>query len=243
MHQLIGMYYSPWTERARWAVDYHRLPHRYTEYTTMLGEPLLRLRAGKWLGKVSVPLLLTPDGPVNDSFRIAAYADRHSTRAPLVPPAREAAIADWVNAAELALCSARIRATRRIGRSTGALAERLPAYVPDPLRTPMIPMAFVATRYILAKYDLKDADDAQLFRHMDAFFDRADRALQGRESLFETFGFADMVVATALQALTPVDDRYIPLGPASRQCMCEPELAGKYASLIAWRDRTYENLR
>ena len=42
---LYGVGYSPWTERARWALDHHRIAYRYREHLPMLGEPMLRRRA------------------------------------------------------------------------------------------------------------------------------------------------------------------------------------------------------
>jgi len=243
MNELIGMYYSPWTERARWALDYHKLPYRYAEYTTLLGEPLLRLRVGKPFGKVSVPLLTTPDGRVNDSFEIARFSDGKSNKNPLVPAAHFDEIKGWSESAELALFSARIRATRRIRDSSDALADRLPGYTPGFLRKALVPMAYVATEYILHKYQLEDTSDEKLLHNMDVFFGKADKALNGREFVFENISFADIVIATALQALAPVDNKYIYLGLPSRKCMCEPDLATKYASLIAWRDVVYERYR
>ncbi|GAC1371796.1 MAG: hypothetical protein NVS3B3_14210 [Aquirhabdus sp.] len=243
MNKLLGMYFSPWTERARWALDYHQIPYRYVEYTTLLGQPLLRFKTSKPFGKVSVPLLITPDQKVNDSFEIAVYADGKSKKEPLVPSAHSTEIKDWTASAELALYSARIRATRRIQSSAAALADRLPSYTPRFMRKPFVPMAYIATEYILRKYQLEDDRDDQLLRNMDDFFGRADKALRGRKFVFEKLSFADIVIATALQAITPVDDKYIYLGLPSRKCMCEPDLAKKYASLIQWRDDFYEQYR
>lgn len=243
MNELTGLYYSPWTERARWALDYHRIPYRYAEYTTLLGEPLLRVRAGKFSGKVSVPLLVTPDGAVADSFDIARFADRGSARNPLVPAAHVDAIRQWTDDAELALCSARIRATRRMQHSPESLAERLPAYIPGFLRRPFVPLSYLGAEFILRKYDLAENGDGQLLGNMDVFLHKAAQALENREFVFDDFSFADMVVATMLQAVTPVDRRYIDLGAASEQVMCEPALATKYAALIRWRDRIYAERR
>lgn len=243
MNEFIGMYFSPWTERAKWALDYHQAPYKYVEYTTLLGEPLLRLKAGKAVGKISVPLLIMPHEKVNDSFDIAVYSDGTSKKEPLVPSAHHAEIKDWTESAELALYSARLRATRRIQASSEALADRLPSYTPKALSKAFVPMAYVATEYILRKYQLEDDADEKLLRNMDEFFGKADKALSGRKFVFDHFSFADIVIATAVQAITPVDNKYIYLGLPSRKCMCEPSLAEKYPSLIKWRDEVYEQYR
>jgi glutathione S-transferase len=243
MYDLIGMYFSPWTERARWALDYHKLLYRYIEYTTLLGQPLLRLKTGKMFSKVSVPLLITSSQRLNDSFDIAKFSDVDSRNSSLVPAPHVDEIKEWTDSAELALCSARIRATRRISASVEALADRLPGYTPGFLRKALAPMAYVATQYILRKYRLENDGNEQLLRNMDDFFDNAAKALNGRQCVFETFSFADIVIATSLQALVPVADRYIYLGAPSRKCMCEPDLATKYSSLVKWRDVVYEQYR
>lgn len=243
MNTLIGMHFSPWTERARWALDYHGVPYEFSAYTTLLGEPALRLKTGKWTGKVSVPVLATPQGLVQDSFLIAQYADRQSRKPPLVPSTHHAGILAWTEAAERGLRAARIRATRRIQQSVGALAERLPAGVPQPLRKPLVPMSWLGAEFIIRKYHLQDSSDAALHANMDAFLRQAEAALGGRRFVFDELTFADLVIATFMQAIEPVAERYIPLGPASRKQMCEPELAQRYAGLIAWRDDLYAQFR
>jgi glutathione S-transferase len=50
-------------------------------------------------------------------------------------------------------------------------------------------------------------------------------------------------MAVLLQAVAPVADRYIRLGPATRQVWSQPELAAEFADLIAWRDTLYERHR
>ncbi|MCZ7687620.1 MAG: glutathione S-transferase domain-containing protein [Sandaracinaceae bacterium] len=74
--RLIGLAYSPWSIKAKWALDHHAIPYRYTHHLPMLGEPLLRLRTGRLEGRVSVPLLVTDAGPIEGSFEIARFAER-----------------------------------------------------------------------------------------------------------------------------------------------------------------------
>jgi glutathione S-transferase len=88
MLTLVGEYFSPWTEKARWALDHHRLEYRYREHVPLLGEALLRVRADRLTGRVSVPLLITDTGPILDSFAIAQHADRIGRGARLSPPGR-----------------------------------------------------------------------------------------------------------------------------------------------------------
>src|SRR5262245_44456729 len=41
---LLGAFYSPWTERARWALDHHGIAYRFEEHVPVVGELALRRR-------------------------------------------------------------------------------------------------------------------------------------------------------------------------------------------------------
>ena len=55
---LIHIPYSPWSLRARWALDDAGVEYRTKSYQIMLGALGLRLRLGKFRGKVTVPVLI-----------------------------------------------------------------------------------------------------------------------------------------------------------------------------------------
>jgi glutathione S-transferase len=61
---LVGEGFSPWTEKARWALDHHGIRYRCEEYVPLAGEPWLRLRARRFHGRISV---LTCSGPAYPS--------------------------------------------------------------------------------------------------------------------------------------------------------------------------------
>jgi glutathione S-transferase len=128
-------------------------------------------------------------------------------------------------------------------KSPASLAERLPAFIPDFLRKPLVPLSYVGASFILGKYSVDGASEEQLLGHMDEFLAKAETALKNREFVFDTFSFADITIATMLQAVTPVDFKYIDLGEASAKIMREPVLEEKYAALIAWRDGIYARYR
>src|SRR5579871_5769917 len=68
--QLYGMSFTPYSERARWALDHHRVPYEWHEHVPMVGERSLRKRAGGQ-GKASVPLALDGETVLRDSLAIA----------------------------------------------------------------------------------------------------------------------------------------------------------------------------
>ena len=73
---LYGLSYSPWTERARWALDIKKVPYHYKEHSPLLGEYWLRFQARKsGLSKATVPLYVGGSNSIGDSFQIMRYAD------------------------------------------------------------------------------------------------------------------------------------------------------------------------
>ncbi len=58
--------------------------------------------------------------------------------------------------------------------------------------------------------------------------------------LLGSFTYADIVMATMLQGILPVADRFLRLGPATRAAWTREDIAREYADLIAWRDEVYE---
>jgi len=64
-----------------------------------------------------------------------------------------------------------------------------------------------------------------------------------RPYLLGLFSYADIVMASSLQAISPVADEYLRLGPATRRVWtCEP-LASEFSDLCAWRDEIYAKHR
>jgi mercuric reductase len=51
------------------------------------------------------------------------------------------------------------------------------------------------------------------------------------------FSFADITMAASLQFILPVAERFISLGPATREAWTHHGLAAEYPDLLAWRDR------
>ena len=63
-HTLVGESFGPFTQKARWALEFCGVEHTYQEYTPTLSEPGLRLRMRQWSGAVSVPVLFAAEhGP------------------------------------------------------------------------------------------------------------------------------------------------------------------------------------
>ena len=68
---LIGESFSPWTQKAHWALEHCGVAHRYEEYVPTLHEPRLRWRMRQWSGPMSVPVLQAHGQWLRGSWAIA----------------------------------------------------------------------------------------------------------------------------------------------------------------------------
>ena len=243
MRTLVAESFSPWSEKARWALDHHRLAYAYREHYPLIGELTLRLRARRPRGRVSTPMLLTPEGPLLDSFDIARYAERHGAGAPLFPAEHDAALRAWNARSEAALSSARVLYLERLGNSREAKVELQPPALPLPVRRVLAPSVDLAGVFLRRKYGMPDraAAETALVEALDAL--RSTLAGGRAYLLEERFSYADIAMAVTLQFVSPVAQHHLALGPATRASCLHPQLATRYPELLAWRDVLYARHR
>ena len=124
MTELLGIPFSPWSEKARWALDARRVPYAYRVYQPIAGEPALRVKLRRLRGRVTVPVLTTDAGDVlTDSVDIARWADGRGEGPTLFPPEHADTIARFVALSERALDAARALTLTRMLEDDDALAE------------------------------------------------------------------------------------------------------------------------
>lgn len=235
---LVGLEYSPWTQRARWALDHHGIGYRFEHYLPVVGELGLRLRAKKLRGRISVPVLLTPHGAVTDSIQIARHADSVGSGSKLCD-GHEAAVEKWVAIAESALDAARGLVIRATHASPLAQEEAVSLPLPRALKRPT---ARFGAWMLARKYNARETEESSEAHLADALT-QLRAALDGKPYLDGTFSMADIVMAGVVQAIKPVDDRWIPLRPGTREAWTRPRLVEQFAPEIAWRDALFEEHR
>lgn len=234
---LVSLPYSPWSLKAKWALDHHRVRYRLGTHLPMLGEPLLRLRTGRWSGKVSVPILLTEAGAVMESDAIARWADAHGEGEPLFPPGLEAEIERWNDIADEVLDAGRARVIERSLASREALLESVPG--PRVLGPLLVPVGKMGARFLARKYGSDRAGGREVIERGLATLREA---LDGDPFLVgDRFTFADVAMAAALACVRPPGARWDHLGDASRACWTDEGLAEEYAELLEWRDGLFED--
>lgn len=247
MTDLLGLPYSPWSEKARWALDVRRVPYTSRLYQPLLGEPALRLKLRRLRGRVTVPVLTTDDGQVlADSAEIARWADQRGDGPRLFPNEQEAAIARFIDLSERGLAAGRALSLARMLHDDEALGEM----VPRPLRGALGPLSprlgGLGIRRTLRKYDGQADDEAAHRRALRMVLDEIRATLAGGRTggrtLLGAFTFADIAAAQVLAFVEP-PAAGLKLKPSSRRCFADPELRPQYADLIGWRDELYRSYR
>ena len=241
---LIALHVSPWSERARWALDHHGLAYELVDHVPILGERRLRRIVGPDAPRATVPVLLVGDLVLRDSWDIAGYADREGSSAKLIVPGQEEAVKRWVDIADEAMQAGRALVMAATLASDAALDDNLPPAIPSWVRPLTRPVTRRVTLAFVRKYELALGERAAQMRVMRAALDRLRAGLAASSPyLLGHFGYADIAMASLLQGVSPVADRFWRLGPATRQAWTQSELAREYADLVTWRDGVYERHR
>ena len=241
---LINIPYSPWSERSRWALQARGVPYTNRRYQPLISELGLRRQLGNWNKKVTVPVLLTDDGAITDSFDIARWANARGDGANLFPSSGEAAIARWNQRSEEALAAGRAISLAQVLANPDALDE----LTPPPLRAlgavsrAVTQLAVAST---LRKYDGHKRSEAEHRATLVDILDAVRTTLGGNPNatLLGTFSYADITIAQVLQFVRPIDHESLRIGDANHAAFTDNELATRYPDLLVWRDRLYATYR
>ena len=230
---LFAIHYSPWSIRARWALDHHGIDYEYREHTPLLGEAPLRWRAKRAgvPGRVSVPILFHSRGACSDSWDIIRYADMNGHGPSL--QTNDPYVASWFPRLEPAYDAGRRRLTRAILNDEDALLETAEATVPAWLAGTAKPLASIGVRFIGRKYQF-DLDVTDNLRPLTNALDDIRKALKGKNTIYKTFSAADMAAACLIGTFSPHGT--VAVGDAVRSIWHHPQLSKDYSDLVAWRD-------
>jgi glutathione S-transferase len=251
MNELLGLPYSPWTEKARWALDVRQVSYTFRHYQPLLGEPALRLKTRRFGGRVTVPVLTTADGRVlSDSMDIARWADGQGSGPRLFPAEREADVVRLVALSERALSAGRNLTLRRMLGDDLALSEMVPRSMRKAIGGLGVRIARAGIARTIRKYGASGRGPADDRRTLVEVFDELRATLAktsasaGNEprTLLGTLTFADLAVAQAVINARPPTSG-LRMGEGSRRCFAEPGLSEQYADLVAWRDDLYQAFR
>jgi glutathione S-transferase len=235
---LYSIHHSPWSERARWALLHHEIPFDEKSHVPLIGELALRRRA-KVSGKVSVPLLVDDDGVATQgSLAIGERVDERGAKSPLFPKGAGDRIRALYDELEDALSAARARHVQTLGTDREARLASLPPFLrklPFSSSTARLGIAFITRKYGARPESVDDRMRAGLLAVRDALGDRP--------YVLDAFSFADILAASVVQTVDPVDDVYIELPPPTRRAWTHDTLRAEFSDLVAWRNRLYRDHR
>ena len=241
--RLVALKVSPWSERARWALDHHGLAYEVLHHQPFIGERKLRALVGPGKQRATVPVLIEGDERITESWEIALHADRRGAGVKLIPADREAEIRRWNDLADEGMGAGRVLVVAAMLASPAALEETLPPNVPRWLRPLLRPVARSVTHWFGRKYGVRTEALAAGRAKFTAMLVKLREGLAGAPYLLGSFSYADIAMATTLQGISPVANEHIRLGPATRQVWTSEALAAEFADLVAWRDGLYQRHR
>jgi glutathione S-transferase len=241
MALLVSLSYSPWSEKARWALDYHRIRYRNVEYLPMIGEGLLRAGTRRWIGKVTVPAYFDRGSHFLDSLDIAKHADALGKRPTLFPKEKLKDITLWNDRSEVLMASGRALLLGRMQGDQAGKLESLPPLIPEPAKPLALPLADMAIRFLKKKHAVETVTEESNIETMQSVLQAARAVLNDNQApfLLGTFSFADIALGCALQFVEPVEQRFIRLGPATRAVWRHSLFAREFKDLLAWRDQLF----
>ncbi len=245
--ELYGIKQSPWSEKAKWALDHHGIEYRYREHLILFGEPWLSFRMGKlFRGGSTVPALIDGDTRLGDSFAIALHADSIGKGAKLFPNGSLDRFRELNALGERALDAGRALVMDRVRRDPEARRVSLEGVVPKPLAGVCGPLVDVGLAYLTREFQVSRM---RLEEHEGELREVAcalDRLLEGRREGYlhgGAFSYADVILAVALQPISPPEPQFFRLPEVIRRTWVHPRLEKEFAHLLEWRDWLYKKHR
>ncbi len=246
MLTLEGLRYSPWTEKARWALDHHLIEYRYREHLIWAGMPLLRCRMRRFSGDITVPVLFTGEGRwIMDSFQIARRADELGKEPKLFPEEKLEEIRHWNERCEEAADAARGLVLHRMKTDTKARLAALPSWIPEAVRPSLDFVSRIGIDYIRREFRAEEKSYEEHRARVRSFALAVREALAGGKEFLVggKFSYADVTVAGSLGIIRPVSREYLRLPDAIREVWTDHEIASEFSDILSWRDRLYASRR
>lgn len=248
--ELLSLPYSPWSERARFALDVRGVHYVKKHFQPLLGEPALRFRIKKFSGNVTVPVLFTDGGFHTDSLDIAKWANTQGTGPDLFPRDHESDISALHALSESALGAGRGLSLRRVLEDEEALRELVPPKLRS-LGGVAIAIARSGVKRTLSKYGAArrapDEERATLRKALEDLrsFISKSTTRQGEKArpLFGELSFGDITASQALSFVVPPVHSSYRIGAASRRAFEDPDMKREFSDVVAWRDALYASYR
>lgn len=247
MRELFEIPFSPWSEKARWALALCGIAYVSRPFQPFIGELRLRRMLKRWHGPVTWPVLRDGRLVIAESYEIARYADDHTRGRRLFPKSEEPRIRAFNELSDRGLAAGRALTLRRMLDSPEALL----GLAPKPLRAaPKLAerLAAFGIRQTQHKYGVDGGDDASHEHVLIDVLDALRAALKESPSrdnprtLLAQLSYADVAMAQVVASVR-FPSAGMRLGTAGRAAFESPRLAELYPDLVGWRDALYAHHR
>ncbi|BDA49991.1 hypothetical protein COCOBI_15-1190 [Coccomyxa sp. Obi] len=240
--ELVGLLGSAWTLKARWALKTQEIKYDFIPYSPIFGAWWLRYRSGKWNGRLTTPILFTPnDGVLFESFDIAQWADDHGSvpnTPSLFPADKVEDIKKWNAASDTALYFARAQVYKVLAQNRAARVSLLP-----PFMKALGPLADAVSSWMLQQFSSKYADTTSI-----ASIEKTRAVLKSLRAAIKenngyvlgSFTYADITMAVAVQVVAPVGPPFSKLSDDRRAALTNHELQEEFRDLLTWRDGIFQ---
>ncbi|TNE87906.1 MAG: glutathione S-transferase family protein [Deltaproteobacteria bacterium] len=237
MATLYYLPHSPWSERARWALDTCGIDREERVYVSRFGAPWLRLKLRRFAKPITMPLMLVHGQVLDDSLDIARWADARAS-AGLFPDAHAAEVAAWHGLADRVLAAGRRRTTRLVRADPAAIKATAAKTLPGGGLLPGFVLQETAD-WLLAKYAHleEDTDDEAILveglERLTAAIADGEYLVGGQRT------WADIAMATGLGFIDPHPSMQPHVPAAALPHWRAPALAERFPEALAWRDRIW----
>lgn len=239
--------FSPWSEKARWALDHHAIAYRPCAYAPLTGELRLRVRLRRLGGRVSAPVLFDGERAFCDSYEIAKHAEAIGSGATLFPSSLRVEMEQMNALSERAMAAGRSLAMRRLRRDRAALGAFLPWRLQKRLGRWAPSVASLGVALTMRKYGcLRESAAAQeqtLRTALDTLSQSLTPTAGGPDTLFGRFTYADIAMAQVLCSVLAKPMGGFRITAAAARVFSHPGLADDYPHLLRWRDALYARYR
>jgi len=249
MSELYYLHVSPWSEKARWAMDLSHYKYTKINFTPMITTPIVRLRSRNFTRKVTAPILISNQLCISDAYKIAQHVNsennsKNHASVDLFPLELKSQIDEWEILSNQILQAGRALVCIRMKNHRGAKLMSLPPIIPSAIRPLMLPVATTGLYYFKTKYGFDWNRREEYIETMSQGLRKVKEQLTNSgDYLLGKFTYADIALAVTLQMIEPVGNKYIPLDSNTESCWKTPELKEEFSDVIEWRNRIYQKHR
>ncbi|MCG8313571.1 MAG: glutathione S-transferase N-terminal domain-containing protein [Pseudomonadales bacterium] len=235
---------SPWSEKARWALDHSHVAYESIEYIPTISTLAVRWQTKRFTSKLTIPILINGNDSFSDSWDIARYADLQRAEGieSLFPHDDLEAIEAWNAKSEEILGTLRLGALEQMKQNRQTQINALPDFFPHALRPYLWPVSWLAIQTLSQKYQKEGSHPMDVVeQHLQSLRNSLEKS--GNDYILGSFSYADIVMCCSLQMVAPVADEFLVMDAQIREDWSNPQLKEAYQDLVEWRDRIYKKHR